>query len=160
MPLFGSHKKKNTTTEQPSTRASDMPQQGVGMGTTQHQPFGAGTGTGIGTGPTLGQEASQGLHQHGANYPSTGTGARAGSGGATYNYQGQPASQDLGSEAVRSKGWQKEQEAKTYISQSGELSEAERLEREAIRHRQRAVEQGAHPDNRPLGGSGGPKGAY
>ncbi|CAK5262080.1 unnamed protein product [Mycena citricolor] len=61
----------------------------------------------------------------------------------------------VGSESLKAKGLQKEQEAHAYKVQSAELSEAERLEAEALARRDRAVALGAHPDHRHLGGVGG-----
>ena len=43
-------------------------------------------------------------------------------------------------------------EADALKAQAAELSEAERLEREAISRRERAVAHGAHPELRRLGG--------
>jgi len=59
----------------------------------------------------------------------------------------------LGSSSIRSQGLQKEQEAKAARVQAAELAEAERLEHEASIRRERAVNHGAHPDNRHLGSS-------
>jgi len=59
----------------------------------------------------------------------------------------------IGSKSLKAKGIQKEQEAQAYKVQSQELGEAERLEREALMRRQRAVAHGAHPDHRHLGGN-------
>jgi len=58
----------------------------------------------------------------------------------------------VGSNALKAKGMQKEMEANALKTQSSELAEAERLEREALLRRERAVAHGAHPDNRHLGG--------
>ncbi|KAI0049235.1 hypothetical protein FA95DRAFT_924891 [Auriscalpium vulgare] len=58
----------------------------------------------------------------------------------------------VGSTALQARGQEKEQEAQAIKSQSSEIAEAERLEREAIQRRERAVAHGAHPDNRHLGG--------
>ena len=41
------------------------------------------------------------------------------------------------------------------LGSCAELAEAERLEREAMLRRERAVAHGAHPDNRHLGGQPG-----
>jgi len=61
----------------------------------------------------------------------------------------------VGSNALKAKGLQKEQEATAIKSQGRELAEAERLEQEAILRRERAVAHGAHPQNRHLGGGVG-----
>ncbi|THH32807.1 hypothetical protein EUX98_g1403 [Antrodiella citrinella] len=58
----------------------------------------------------------------------------------------------VGSQALKAKGMQKEQEAQSFQAQSTELAEAERLEKEAMLRRERAVQHGAHPSNKPLGG--------
>jgi len=57
----------------------------------------------------------------------------------------------LGSSSLKAKGLQKEQEANSIKLQGQELAEAERLEREAMMRRERAVGHGAHPGNRHLG---------
>ncbi|OCH89631.1 hypothetical protein OBBRIDRAFT_835644 [Obba rivulosa] len=59
----------------------------------------------------------------------------------------------VGSQALKEKGLQKEQEADAFKTQSMELAEAERLEREAMLRRERAVAHGAHPANKNLGGA-------
>ena len=61
----------------------------------------------------------------------------------------------IGSSALKNRGLEKEQEANAFKAQSAELAEAERLEREAMLRRERAVAHGAHPDNRHLGGQPG-----
>ena len=58
----------------------------------------------------------------------------------------------VGSNALKAKGMQKQQEANSIQLQSQELAEAERLEREALMRRERAVAHGAHPQNKHLGG--------
>jgi hypothetical protein len=57
----------------------------------------------------------------------------------------------LGSSALKAKGLQKEQEVNSVKLQGSELAEAERLEREALMRRERAVAHGAHPANGALG---------
>ncbi|KAI0074471.1 hypothetical protein K474DRAFT_1532576 [Panus rudis PR-1116 ss-1] len=61
----------------------------------------------------------------------------------------------VGSQALKTKGIQKEQEAQAFKMQSAEIAEAERLEREATLRRERAVQHGAHPQNKQLGGGVG-----
>ncbi|VDB88800.1 unnamed protein product [Peniophora sp. CBMAI 1063] len=61
----------------------------------------------------------------------------------------------IGSSALKNRGLEKEQEANAFKAQSAELAEAERLEREAMLRRERAVAHGAHPENRHLGGHPG-----
>ena len=48
----------------------------------------------------------------------------------------------VGSQALKNKGLQKEQEAGAFKAQSAEIQEAERLEQEAIIRRERAVAHG------------------
>lgn len=48
----------------------------------------------------------------------------------------------IGSQALKTKGMQKEQEAESYKQQSAEIGEAERLEKEALLRRERAVQHG------------------
>jgi hypothetical protein len=59
----------------------------------------------------------------------------------------------IGSKSLKAKGIQKEQEAQAFKVQGSELAEAERLEREALMRRERAVAHGAHPDHKHLGGN-------
>ncbi|GJE94801.1 hypothetical protein PsYK624_109750 [Phanerochaete sordida] len=56
-------------------------------------------------------------------------------------------------QTLKVKGMQKEQAAQAHAAQRVELTEAERLEQEASIRRQRAVEHGAHPANRAVGGA-------
>ncbi|KAH9948656.1 hypothetical protein B0H21DRAFT_820784 [Amylocystis lapponica] len=58
----------------------------------------------------------------------------------------------VGSQALKNKGVQKEQEAGAIQAQSSEIAEAERLEQEALVRREHAVAHGAHPNNKHLGG--------
>ena len=48
----------------------------------------------------------------------------------------------VGSQALKEKGFQKEQEAGAFKMQSAEIAEAERLEKEALMRRERAVAHG------------------
>lgn len=48
----------------------------------------------------------------------------------------------VGSQALKAKGMQKEQEAQAFKAQSTEIAEAERLEKEAMLRRERAVQHG------------------
>ncbi|KAJ7589310.1 hypothetical protein C8J56DRAFT_1075752 [Mycena floridula] len=66
------------------------------------------------------------------------------------------SSASLGSSSLKAQGIQKEEEAKAVKVQSSELAEVERLEAEAPMRRERAVAQGAHPDNRYFGSSNMP----
>lgn len=49
----------------------------------------------------------------------------------------------VGSQALKAKGIQKEQEASAFKAQSAEIAEAERLEKEAMLRRERAVQHGS-----------------
>ncbi|PPQ78616.1 hypothetical protein CVT25_010580 [Psilocybe cyanescens] len=123
--------------------------------------FGAG-----GLGPTHAAGA------RGAGIPATGTVNHGDNttGGAGQRLTGKVESaigSMVGSNALKSKGLQKEQEANAIKLQGRELAEAERLEREALMRRERAVGHGAHPANSALGaghigsgtGAGGPTGS-
>jgi len=58
----------------------------------------------------------------------------------------------LGSQELKLKGEQKQQEAAALHAQASHLTEAEKLEQAAVASRQRAVAAGAHPDHGHLGG--------
>ncbi|KAI0325930.1 hypothetical protein GY45DRAFT_1339795 [Cubamyces sp. BRFM 1775] len=78
---------------------------------------------------------------------------RTGGGGGRLAGKAERAAGTLvGSQALKERGFQKEQEAGAFKMQSAEIAEAERLEKEALMRRERAVAHGAHPDNRHLGG--------
>ncbi|KAH9478602.1 hypothetical protein JR316_0009059 [Psilocybe cubensis] len=120
--------------------------------------FGAG-----GLGPTHAAGA------RGAGIPATGAvnhGSNA-TGGAGQRLTGKVESaigSMVGSNALKAKGLQKEQEANSIKLQGRELAEAERLEREALMRRECAVGHGAHPANSSLGaghvGTGGGVGGH
>jgi len=115
-----------------------------------------------------GQQGFQG--QDPLNHPNSSTGPSAGDGGAIPPASSINHNQDhggghstmgkvesaigsmVGSNALKAKGMQKQQEANSIHLQSQELAEAERLEREALMRRERAVAHGAHPQNKHLGG--------
>ncbi|KAI0346458.1 hypothetical protein BDW22DRAFT_1352527 [Trametopsis cervina] len=59
----------------------------------------------------------------------------------------------LHSSTLKAKGIEKEQQAAAINAQNSELTEAERLEHEASLRRERAVQHGAHPSNKALGGA-------
>ncbi|KAI0918673.1 hypothetical protein AcV5_002599 [Taiwanofungus camphoratus] len=83
-------------------------------------------------------------------------GRRGGGGGRRLEGRAEQAVGSMvGSQALQAKGAQKEQEANAMKAQSAEIAEAERLEREAVLRRERAVAHGAHPDNKHLGGNRG-----
>lgn len=58
----------------------------------------------------------------------------------------------VSSDTLKNRGAQKQREADAIKLQGRELEEAERLEREAMMRRDRAVAHGAHPMNKNLGG--------
>jgi len=64
----------------------------------------------------------------------------------------------IGSNSLKDKGQQKERGANFKNIQAAEIAEAERLEKEALMRRGRAVDHGAHPAYSALGGPGGPGG--
>ncbi|KAI0763024.1 hypothetical protein BD413DRAFT_213315 [Trametes elegans] len=172
MPLFGKH--KHDARHDPALRENDavgQPGYGAGAAPGAHDygthPHQAGYGP-AGTGP--GAPADPYTHQSGV-----GAGAGAGSAGAqpgvpparhintdnTHTAGGgarlagkaeRAAGTLVGSQALKERGFQKEQEAGAFKMQSAEIAEAERLEKEALMRRERAVAHGAHPDNRHLGG--------
>jgi uncharacterized protein YjbJ (UPF0337 family) len=57
----------------------------------------------------------------------------------------------IGNDSLQAKGLQREQGTNTSRIQD-EIAEAERLEKQALIHRKRAVDEGAHPSNLMLGG--------
>jgi len=63
--------------------------------------------------------------------------------------------QPMNSQALHHQGLQKEREAAALRQQAQELNAAERLEEQAQTFRDRAVQGGAHPAHRTLGGAGG-----
>ncbi|KAJ7449126.1 hypothetical protein B0H11DRAFT_2055512 [Mycena galericulata] len=137
-------------------QAAAAPQTGMGnpgMRTdglvADQQQYGAG---GVGAGAGAGAGAG------GAAIPPTGAintqqQGRSGGGGAMTGKIEHAVGSMVGSNALKAKGLQKEQEAQGLKVQSTELAEAERLEREAGLRRERAVAHGAHPDNRHIGGT-------
>jgi len=142
-------------------------------------PGSGAAGVGAGAGAGAGYPDQQQQYNTGAGGPGVGAGTGApGVGGAGYdNNAGVPPANHLnqgqqqggggrrfegklehavgsmvGSQALKNKGIQKEQEAGAFQAQSAEIAEAERLEQEALTRRERAVAHGAHPDNKYLGG--------
>ncbi|KAJ3810189.1 hypothetical protein F5876DRAFT_77024 [Lentinula aff. lateritia] len=87
--------------------------------------------------------------------PSSNLNASGGAGHSTAGKVERALGAAVGSNALKAKGMQKEMEANALKTQSSELAEAERLEREALLRRERAVAHGAHPENRHLGGVDG-----
>jgi hypothetical protein len=126
----------------PGTEASNIPNN-------QH-PYGVGhTSLGMGaagptTIPVTNIPPTRDVHHQPAN-TTTGTGTRL-----TGKVESALGSM-VGSSALKSKGLEKEREANAVKMQSAELAEAERLEREALLRRERAVGHGAHPANSTLG---------
>ena len=75
--------------------------------------------------------------------PSAGGGGGSGGGGSRIAGRAERAVGSLvGSQALKEKGFQKEQEAGAFKMQSAEIAEAERLEKEALMRRERAVAHG------------------
>ena len=71
------------------------------------------------------------------------SGSRSGGGGRRLEGKAERAVGSLvGSRALKERGMQKEQEASAFKMQSSEIAEAERLEKEALMRRERAVAHG------------------
>ncbi|THV04771.1 hypothetical protein K435DRAFT_790771 [Dendrothele bispora CBS 962.96] len=118
--------------------SSGDPYSSAGVG---HDNFNAGTGN---IPPTHALHAGQAT-----------AGERHGSGGSGITGKVEKAvGTMIGSHSLKAKGMEKEKEAQALKMQSSELAEAERLEREAMMRRERAVGHGAHPDMGKLGGGG------
>ncbi|KAI0642742.1 hypothetical protein C8Q79DRAFT_916811 [Trametes meyenii] len=119
------------------------------MGTDQYAHTGA---VGMG-GPAPGVGASMNPSVPPASHINTSSGHTSGGAGSRLAGKAERAAGAMvGSQALKEKGFQKEQEAGAFKMQSAEIAEAERLEKEALMRRERAVAHGAHPDNRHLGG--------
>ncbi|KZT71865.1 hypothetical protein DAEQUDRAFT_75984 [Daedalea quercina L-15889] len=169
MPLF---KSKAQKAEQ--ARAADT--QHHGMNDPNTAPQGSGAGPGVGThdyvqNNNVAPGHVNAVDRHGASdhhqndmtqnqaapgYTDQGyTGAgHAGTGrnhGGPVDRAEQHVENLVGARAVRNQAGEKEQEVNAIKGQSVELQEAERLEREAKMHRDRAVAAGAHPANQRLG---------
>ncbi|KAI0370500.1 hypothetical protein BV20DRAFT_1052267 [Pilatotrama ljubarskyi] len=174
MPLFGKHKKTdrhdakhdvgvdaNQTAGQPGYGAGATNQSGAYPNQAGYGSSGTGMGadpyanqTTAGTGPGMGAGAGAGAHPPVPPASHINPDNRSG-GGAGTRLAGKAeraAGTMVGSQALKEKGFQKEQEAGAFKMQSAEIAEAERLEKEALMRRERAVAHGAHPDNRHLGG--------
>ncbi|KAJ3987885.1 hypothetical protein F5890DRAFT_1471959 [Lentinula detonsa] len=113
--------------------------------------------SGMNTQPGMGGTGNNGYNDHSGNQPnippSSHLNASGGTGHSTTGKVEKAIGSAVGSNALKAKGMQKELEANALKTQSSELAEAERLEKEALLRRERAVAHGAHPDNRHLGGS-------
>ncbi|KAL5499053.1 hypothetical protein ACEPAH_1571 [Sanghuangporus vaninii] len=117
-----------------------------------------GYGAGGTTADTTGGAARHGMAPqsdamgNSANPRASGGGGGGGGGGTHFAGKLESAfGSMLGSESLKNKGLEKEQESQSLKLQAAELSEAERLEQEALATRQRAVAHGAHPDHKYLG---------
>ncbi|RDB27857.1 hypothetical protein Hypma_002305 [Hypsizygus marmoreus] len=140
----------NTQQQQPGYNQQQQQQQQYPGGNE-----GYGAGTGAGAGPGYGAGAGGGAQ---GGYPGASSGippagnvtsghVGGGSGGGLTGKIERTVGSLIGSESLKAKGLQKEQEANAIKMQGSELAEAERLEREARMRRERAVGHGAHPDN-------------
>ncbi|KAJ4489877.1 hypothetical protein J3R30DRAFT_1015 [Lentinula aciculospora] len=118
--------------------------------------------TGLNSQPGMGGMGNDGYNEYSGNQgnipPSSHLNASGGRGHSTTGKVEKAIGTAVGSNALKSKGIQKEMEANALKTQSSELAEAERLEREAMLRRERAVAHGAHPENRHLGGGDGRNG--
>ena len=101
----------------------------------------AGPGSGLGgTGPNPAVPPASHIN---TQPPSAGGGGGSGGGGSRLAGRAERAVGSLvGSQALKEKGFQKEQEAGAFKTQSAEIAEAERLEKEALMRRERAVAHG------------------
>ncbi|KAL5522668.1 hypothetical protein ACEPAG_8686 [Sanghuangporus baumii] len=114
------------------------------------QGYGAG-GTGA---DTTGGATHHGMAHHSGATDNSAHSRSSGGGGGGAHFTGKVESavgSMLGSESIKRKGMEKEQESQSLKLQAAELSEAERLEQDALATRQRAVAHGAHPDHKYLG---------
>ncbi|KAI0716679.1 hypothetical protein C8Q76DRAFT_725183 [Earliella scabrosa] len=179
MPLFGKHR-KDTTTHHGRQEAKYDAQRDADYNAGSTQPLGSrdhgaptsGAYTST-TGPTSAGDPYGNQTNTSATGPGSGLSAtgpnpaippvshinthsnanRSGSTGGRVAGKAERAVGTLvGSQALKEKGFQKEQEAGAFKMQSAEIAEAERLEKEALMRRERAVAHGAHPENRHLGG--------
>jgi len=186
----------NNTTYPTDHQGQGMGSQGMGMPTGQQGYGGANLGQGQYGQGQQGQSGhgmtGQGFNNDNHGTGGLGAGSAPGAGGAgipstnTVNHGGNNTGGAgtrltgkvesaigslVGSSALKAKGLQKEQETNAIKMQGDELAEAERLEREALMRRERAVGHGAHPANSQLGGGnlggggggagvGGGSGAY
>ncbi|KAI0676392.1 hypothetical protein C8Q78DRAFT_1073202 [Trametes maxima] len=176
MPLFGKHKSNNHHDAKHDTRrdasydtnprefAADngmAAQPGMQPSQANYAHTGNHTGTdpyaqrglaGMG-GPAPGVAAGTNPSVPPASHINTNSGHTGGGAGSRLAGKAERAAGAMvGSQALKEKGFQKEQEAGAFKMQSAEIAEAERLEKEALMRRERAVAHGAHPDNRHLGG--------
>ncbi|KAI0754429.1 hypothetical protein C8Q80DRAFT_1139044 [Daedaleopsis nitida] len=174
MPLFGKHHKNTESTRHghnDTTGTDYAASQPVGGQAQGGAPMHGNEG--FNSGPTHGADPYANPAHNTAGGPGSGLGAtgpnpsvppashinpnqdsqRSGSGGGRLAGKTERAVGTLvGSQALKEKGFQKEHEAGAFKMQSAEIAEAERLEKEALMRRERAVAHGAHPDNRHLGG--------
>jgi uncharacterized protein YjbJ (UPF0337 family) len=112
---------------------------------TQHAQYGTGMNTGGATMP--------GSNTQGGALPATGTlnDSRHPRHGRSHMVTGKvehAIGSMIGSNALQAKGLQKQTEANSFKQQGVEIAEAERLEHEALKRRERAVNLGAHPENK------------
>ncbi|EMD35567.1 hypothetical protein CERSUDRAFT_124839 [Gelatoporia subvermispora B] len=136
----------NASAGGPGATGNYPPNQGGNWNNAASGPPGHDSAYGAGAGPN-----GPSIPPTGAVNPSQNT---QGSGGGRLTGKVEHAVGSMvGSQALQAKGLQKEQEAESFKAQSAELAEAERLEREALLRRERAVgHAGAHPSNKHLGG--------
>ncbi|KAF9477959.1 hypothetical protein BDN70DRAFT_896110 [Pholiota conissans] len=123
-------------------------QHGSGHPIAQEVPYAS---TGIGSGHQ-GYSGGRGVPAAGAiDHGTSETSGAHGVGGKLSGKIESAIGSIVGSDALKAKGLQKEQEANSVKLQGRELAEAERLEREALMRRERAVAHGANPGNSGLG---------
>ncbi|KAI5117166.1 hypothetical protein M0805_001024 [Coniferiporia weirii] len=115
--------------------------------------YGAGGGAGYAGGGNQGAPAQHAMppRTDAAGNPAKPTGG----GGSGQRFVGRVESAVgtmIGSQNLKAKGEQKEQESAALKVQAAEIGEAERLESAALARRERAVAHGAHPQHKHLGG--------
>ncbi|TFY60566.1 hypothetical protein EVJ58_g5059 [Rhodofomes roseus] len=173
MPLFKSKAQKAQQARDADATHHDMNDPHTApQGHSAGPGVGAGAGAGPGAGPgigandyaqsnnapghtnAVGRHEGGGRHQHdnvnANNAPPGYTGTGHHNGGPVDRAE-QHVENIVGAKAVRNQAGDKESEVNAIKAQSAELTEAERLEREAKMHRDRAVAGGAHPANQRLG---------
>ena len=103
----------------------------------------AGIGAGANAVGTSTGNGSNGSGIPPAAHIDTSNGSRSGGAGRRLEGKAERAVGSLvGSQALKERGFQKEQEAGAFKTQSAEIAEAERLEKEALMRRERAVAHG------------------
>ncbi|KAI0812266.1 hypothetical protein BC629DRAFT_1589056 [Irpex lacteus] len=158
MPLFG-HKNKNHATEH---RSNDLSNDTYGRNDVNNRDDSNRTQDNISGNTTGHHQLHDNYYQQGGvdgtvpmagNQPgidSTGTGM---TGHHHQQHHGHHQTPAVGAASLREQAMVHDREAQNLQAQSKELAEAEALEQKAREHRERAVAQGAHPQDKHLGGN-------